>query len=197
MLIAEPPPSIALQIAAYSFVGVEIPAITAAEAHVDRAEAEQPNAHGLPARQAMKAAVAFLPLGIGITYLVAGVMTSLNVDWDDARLPEQSWSGSAECVAGQSTSAFVLSAQDSGIPYLDQVFTVFLLLTAWSSANTALYAASRTLHGMTQHAGGWRKNISNTVRWSRAPALAILMSCFFIWVPFLQTGRKQGLNLVR
>ena len=122
-------------------------------------------------------------------YFLAGLLLTLNIPWDDPELPEVSWLGSpVRRHSPKTESGFVLSATYSGIPGLADLFTVILLITSVTSANTNLYVASRTLFGLTRELDGsrwkWLSFFGRTNNY-QVPVRAMFLSCIFLWVPFL------------
>lgn len=214
-----------LSIAAFQFIGVEIPAATALEAR--KSSKPQPdddsfieretttevtlakrmsstwqtlnNTSGRrmasftprgPATEALQFSATKLPIIAGVTYFVSGLLVCLNVEWNDENLPI-TWTASTSTDI-LSNSAFVIAAEQSGIPGLGGAITVFMMFTALTAANTALYVASRTLFSLTRElppeAEEWYiRLIANCGRTNRrgVPLTAICVSCCFLWLPFL------------
>lgn len=119
----------AMSLGAYSYLGVEIPAVTAVEAilSVNPAEASQ------PANAALKVAVARLPWMVSMVYFVAGLMVSLNVEYNDPALQPPAWT-TGLATRGRSrsfdvckpSSAFIISAQSVKSGWrVDVMFTAF------------------------------------------------------------------------
>ena len=92
-------------------------------------------------------------------------------------------------------SGFVLSAWSSLIPGMDHFFNAVLLMTAISSANTNLYVASRTLFALARKLDGkkfkWFSFFGHTNRY-KVPVRAMVLSCMFIWLPWLYLDREGG-----
>lgn len=219
--------SIALQTGAFSFIGIEIPAVTALEAKMDVAASDldqTSNQHVgewpiTTARKALWLSCGRLPILVGPLYLLMGLVASLNVDRANPGLPSQrnepvDHSYIANCA--KSDSIFVISAVASRIPYLGDVFTAFVLLAAWTSANTALYVSSRTLYGLTRHYQNlpmdknwgplytlwwrcrrWPGRTWKTMKGKNIPIPALIVSTIlFCWVPFLQVARVASATQV-
>lgn len=201
-----------LSLGAYAFVGVEIPAVTAVEAVLSTAPSngDDDESSIRPANAALKTAVARLPFMVAIVYFVAGLMVSLNVPagtnlhspaWlnatHDQPYPDPHTPNFSSC---QPSSAFVLSAklasEQRGSWPIDKIFTIFILVTAWSAANTTLYVSSRTLYGLTSHLTKeenqnkftyWAGLLGRTTHTTEVPLNAMMFSVVaFIWVPYLQ-----------
>ena len=224
----------ALQTAAFAFIGIEIPAVVAVEAEIMQPPNQKPekftgvkalppftllrrlgNKFSLdnrePANAVLKFSAVYLPFCTACIYLVAGFLVTLNVSSSDRSLPSNGWdqrcrndtttlilcpNRPANCT--NSTSSFVISAYNAKIAGLPDAITVFLILTALSSANTALYVASRTLYDLGKQVrvpgnGPWhikwpRKILSqfSKVGNRRVPHYALLAStAMFVWVPYL------------
>lgn len=186
----------ALQVAAYSFIGVEVPAVIAAEALVDTPGVTDSRLGKYPAAKALKFSVAYLPMLVGVVYFVNGLLAALNVNWTEG--PSQDWLGNDPCKKGYSPSVFVIAAQGSQIPGLPSAFVGIMVFSAWSCANTCLFVASRTLHGLTQ--GSQIKAISWIARTEhkiKSPYVALLISAIaFIWIPLIHVAGGQWLTLV-
>ncbi|KAL4862467.1 hypothetical protein BDV12DRAFT_203010 [Aspergillus spectabilis] len=189
----------AFSIAAFAYVGVDITAATALEARPDRRrkssrDAPSDELKGPWPYISVRFVATWTSFLTWIIYFIAGFLMSLNVRWDDPNLPEVSWLGSPVVPesAGEhkynTDSGFVISAAMSRIPGLADMFTAVIFITAVFSANTNLYVASRTLFGLTRRLQDpeWRffAFFGRTNNY-QVPVRAMLLSCFFMWVPFL------------
>lgn len=228
----------ALQTAAFAFIGIEIPAVLAVEADIMQAPNQEPekftgmmalpplrvlrrlaNNFNLenrePANAVLKFSAVYLSFCTACIYLLAGFLVTLNVSSSDRSLPSNGWeqtcrSGGVTLCETQpknctkSNSAFVISAYNAELAGLPDVITIFLILTALSSANTALYVASRTLYDLGKQVqvpenGPWqikwpRKILSqfSKVGNRRVPHYALLAStAMFVWVPYLSLLSKS------
>lgn len=206
--------SISLSLAAFAFIGVEIPAATALEARVQENTITKEG----PVDKTVKFSAVWGSLIIGSIYVLGALLVSFNLDWDDPQLPRLSWlspdsgaeSGStSKGATNRPDSAFVIAAYNSTIPRSQTVadfITVCLLITALTTANTILYVASRTMFSPT-------KSIEDTpdsplimrflaffgkTSHRRVPMRAVAASCCFCWVPFLylSDSNAPGFNLV-
>ncbi|KAL3469720.1 amino acid permease-domain-containing protein [Aspergillus californicus] len=196
----------AFSIAAFAYVGVDITAATALEARADR----RTKSHQGPPTPTPKSPWPYISVRfvatwtsflVWIVYFIAGFLMSLNVKWDDPNLPEVSWLGSpiADSKDGEknynSDSGFVISAAMSGIPGLASMFTAVIFFTAVFSANTNLYVASRTLFSLTrrlQNPGWGLFAFFGKTNNYQVPVRAMLLSCFFMWVPFLYLSSENS-----
>lgn len=195
---------VSLSVAAFAFVGVEITAASALEARVtEERNPAQPRTIG----RTVKFSAVYIPFLAGIAYIVAGVLVTLNISWEDKRLPRISWVNGpvlnqTNSTIGSTNSAFVLVAEDSRIPGLAGTMNVFLMLTALSCANTNLYVASRTLFSLTRGLDGgsgepmYKRILAYFGRTNRrqVPLRATIASCIFAWVPFLYLASQHGPN---
>ncbi|KAH3913113.1 hypothetical protein HBI56_087620 [Parastagonospora nodorum] len=191
-----------LSIAAFAFVGVETTAASALEARVtEERSPTQSRAIG----KTVKFSAVYISFLAGIMYVVAGVLVTLNINWEDPKLPRMSWvrpkssDGGPETI-GTTSSAFVLVAEASRIPGLAGTLNVFLMFTALSCANTNLYVASRTLFSLTRGLDGGRGRPWYTrilayfgkTNNRKVPLRALVASCIFAWIPFLYLASAHG-----
>jgi len=190
-----------LSIAAFAYVGVETVAAFALEARVPRERnPSKPRMIG----RTVKFSAVYISFLAGVVYVLAGVLVTLNITWDDPRLPRMSWAtphrDHAEGGKDSTTSAFVLAAQYSKISGLAGTLNVFLMFTALAGANTNLYIASRTLFSLTRSLDGGRGQ-----RWyvrilayfgktnhRKVPLRALIASCVFVWIPLITLADKKG-----
>ncbi|PVH93814.1 hypothetical protein DM02DRAFT_721569 [Periconia macrospinosa] len=176
-----------LSVAAFAYVGVEIIAACALEARVPPIKnPANPSAIG----KTVKSSAIYIPFVAAVLYVIAGVMVTLNIRWDDPRLPRH----------GSTVSAFVLIAKDSGIKGLAGTMNVFLMFTALTCANTNLYVASRAIFSLTRSLDGgsgqpWYTRFLATLGKTnrrKVPMRALFASCIFSWVPFLYLSNENG-----
>ncbi|OJJ46050.1 hypothetical protein ASPZODRAFT_67618 [Penicilliopsis zonata CBS 506.65] len=202
---------ISFSIAAFAYVGVEITAATAMEARIDHQNQDDEHTGSLQqdrkATPADLVSVRFSSTWISfiawLLYFVSGFLLTLNIQWNDIRLPRISWASTKGTATAQSTgpsnpdSGFVVSAYLSKVPGLANMFTIVLMITALTAANTNLYVASRTLFGLTRKIDGarwkWLGFFGRTNRY-QVPVRAMFISCFFIWVPFLYLSESTTIT---
>ncbi|KAL4945278.1 hypothetical protein BDV06DRAFT_185338 [Aspergillus oleicola] len=207
----------AFSIAAFAYVGVDITAATALEARPDRRrqssrETGSDDLKGPWPYISVRFVATWTSFLVWIIYFIAGFLMSLNVPWNDANLPELSWLHPKDNetekeyyetetgfkipgAINNTDSGFVISAAMSGIHGLDHMFTAVILITAIFSANTNLYVASRTLFGLTRRiqGSGWRAfAFFGKTNNYQVPVRAMLLSCFFMWVPFLYLAPENS-----
>ena len=189
-----------LSIAAFAYVGVETTAASALEARVpEERTPTQPRAIG----RTVKFSAVYISFLAGVMYVLAGVLVTLNIPWDNTRLPRMSWvTGPSEegTTAGSTASAFVLVAEASNVPGLAGTLNVFLMFTALTCANTNLYIASRSLFSLTRSLDGgpgqpWYVRLLayfGKTNHRKVPLRAIVASCIFAWIPFLYLASEHG-----
>jgi amino acid transporter len=184
-----------LSIASFAYVGVEITAASALEARVVK---ERNSAQPRTIRRTVKFSAVYISFFAAVIYVLAGVVVTLNMHWEDGKLPRMSWVP-ADPNIKTTTSAFVLAAELSGIRKLPGVINVFLMFTALSSANTNLYVASRTLFSLTRSLNGgagqpWYTRCLayfGKTNNRKVPLRALVASCIFLWVPFASIGKHD------
>jgi amino acid transporter len=195
-----------LSIAAFAYVGVETTAAFALEARVPRERnPSQPRMIG----RTVKFSAVYISFLAGVVYVLAGVLVTLNIGWNDIRLPRMAWapkdSNTPTEHKGSTASAFVLVAIDSAIPGLAGTMSVFLMFTALAGANTNLYIASRTLFSLTRSLDGgpgqpWYVRILayfGKTNHRKVPLRALIASCVFVWIPLitLKGGGEQDTSI--
>lgn len=201
----------AFALCAWSFFGVEIPAVLATEATLKLGPRPDATKSREPANAALKSSVAWLPLITAVIYFLAGLFVTLDVKADDTSLPGPSWlkgrpqhrsEAGHNVTAPSLVSVFVLAAKEARTTWgLEGMFTGFFVITAWSAANTSLYVCSRTLYGLTaplaprpgQYRSDPRSRLSWTFGWlalttdtAKVPFYAVVFSVVvFFWIPYL------------
>ncbi|PSN67178.1 hypothetical protein BS50DRAFT_573918 [Corynespora cassiicola Philippines] len=192
-----------LSIAAFAYVGVEITAASALEARVPK---EKTPTHPSAIGRTVKFSAVYISFLAAILYVLAGVLVTLNIEWNDSNLPRMSWAPATPTVAKDhpskesTASAFVLVAEASKIPGLANTLNVFLIFTALTCANTNLYVASRTLFSLTRGLDGgpgqpWYTRflaLLGKTNKRKVPLRALLASCIFAWIPFLYLAKHHG-----
>ena len=201
--------SISLSLAAFAFVGVEIPAATAIEARIS------PNLAGTgePVDRSVKFSAIWVSVIVGSFYILGSLLLSFDVRWNDPQLPRLSWLPASittgnnilgsESSTKKSTSAFVIAANNSAISGhygLANFINVCILITALTAANTTLYVASRTLFSLTKgiEANSGSPWITRFLSFfgrtnhRRVPMRALAASCCFCWVPFLYLSKSNA-----
>ncbi|KAI9369534.1 amino acid permease-domain-containing protein [Aspergillus egyptiacus] len=197
----------AFSIAAFAYVGVDITAATALEARPDQKRTlprdltpDRPK--GPWPYISIRFVATWTSFLTWIIYFIAGFLMSLNVSWDEDSLQEMSSVGSSagkrhegEVEEYRTDSRFVISAAMSRIPGLADMVTAIIFITAVFSANTNLYVASRTIFGLTRRLPdtSWRvfAFFGKTNNY-QVPVRAMLLSCFFMWVPFLYLSPEDS-----
>ncbi|KAL9606161.1 MAG: hypothetical protein Q9179_000674 [Wetmoreana sp. 5 TL-2023] len=161
--------------AAFAYTGVEIVAMTAAEAKY-------------PKRDFPFAAKCTWLITIFL-YVSSVLFVSLCVPWNNQNLlkPGSKFNGSV--------SPFVIAMKEAGIAALPGIANAGFLFAAWTAANTQLYVASRTLYGMCQGmtpaSNPFLWPLGRTRKKNGAPTMAILLvgvfsgmatvGCLLVW----------------
>jgi amino acid transporter len=186
-----------LSIAAFAFVGVEIIAAFALEARVTE---ERNPTNSRTIGKTVKFSAVYISFLAGIMYVLPGVLVTLNIPWNDPKLPRMSWvTGPSDDSSGSTASAFVLVAAASKVPGLASTVNFFLMFTALTCANTNLYVASRSLFSLTRSLDGgprqpWYVRLLayfGKTNARRVPLRAMIASCIFAWIPFLYLASEH------
>lgn len=159
----------------YSYLGVEVIAITAFEAR------------DLPSLRVPSRWIAYV---VFLLYVLVTVGELLNVSWSDPDLPPAYGGISMHQTAKpRSRTIIVMTAMRAGYPKIAGFFTGALLYSALSAANTNLYISSRTLYGMTRRPGPhfrWLGVLGSVWHQNGVPMVALIVSAVcFMWLPIL------------
>lgn len=181
-----------LPIVAFSWVGIEIVAVTAFEAvTLDDLK--------LPSQR--------IPYVVFLVYVVCAIGSGMSVRFDNSAL-SQVYRGDStalpqtgpqlefESPVSSSSSLMIIAANQVGNFGMAQAFNGFLIFSALSAGNTCLYVASRTLYGLAfnlkieRHSS---RHVSRVIDWlatvkdsSKVPINAVKFSALlFCWLPFL------------
>jgi amino acid transporter len=130
-----------------------------------------------------------------IIYLASIFTVSLNVPYDNPFLQNLY---DKRPSTGQ-LSPFIIAVENAGIEVLPGFLKAAFLFVSWSTTNTELFVASRTLYGMaTKLDPVDYPNLSVLSRTTRkgVPMTAIFASCIFAPLAYLQcAGRKPAVLL--
>ena len=191
-----------LPILAYGFIGVEIVSVTAFEAS-DRRSLRYPSKM-----------IAYI---IAATYFCASLGESIDIAWNNAKLPVPSLrSGlakgltppttSPEQTQHRTSSALLLAITEQGVEHIPGVFNGFMIFCIMSASNTGLYVSSRSLFGLCRGLNGnsdnpvvyWLAKLGESTKRTKVPALALMASALaFYWLPFVHlTNSGSAQNLV-
>lgn len=77
-------------------------------------------------------------------YIVGSLVIGVTVSSKDSRLLQAISSGTSTAAA----SPYVIGIQNAGIPVLNNIINAAILTSAWSAANSFLFAGSRTLYSL-------------------------------------------------
>ena len=188
--------SYVIPLIAYSFLGIEVVAVTAFEAESSKS---------LRRPSQIIAYITFL------LYLLCLLGELLNVRWTNSHLPSiyngvgDDSSNSATPDNPSSTGMLIIAIWQAGFPKaLAGFINGCLIFSVLSASNTSLYVASRTLYGMardipkTNWLGRQMHKISLVVPKTGVPAAAILLSAIsFFWLPFIQLKKGYAVQYVR
>ena len=175
---------------AYSFLGIEIVAVTAYEAR-DASSLRWPSR--------------YIPLVVFLLYILCTISEILNVSWENRHLAyiyggigDSTTSAMADHPS--SVNMAIIAVYEGGYKKLAGFLNGCLIFSVLSASNTSLYVSSRTLYGMVRVLPDTNWTYQK-IRWlslvtkrTGVPAPALLVSAVsFFWLPFLQL--KQGYAL--
>ena len=174
--------SFVVPIIAYGFLSNEMIAVTAFEAR------------DLQALRIPSQTIAYFIFTI---YFMCAIGELLNVDWVNPALPQiyggvNEDSVKTDGTQSRSRAIFVIAALQAGYTRIPGLLNGFMIFSALSASNSALYIASRTLYGMTRTINPWRwfsflKFLGNVWHKTGVPMWALFASFIaFLWLPFLQ-----------
>lgn len=161
--------------ALFSYIGVEIVAVTASEARRPKSD--------LP-----KAAQRIFWITATL-YVLTAIVIPLNTPFNDPDLTDSS-------LRITQNSPFVIAAKRSGFKLLPEIMEWSFVVVSWSTANTGLYVASRTLYGMATRVDEkhtWIKILANTTE-RYVPVPAILCSLIFAPLAYLQCSQVTSIT---
>jgi amino acid transporter len=181
----------------FGYLGVEIPAATALEAiAIPISKNSKKSAIG-----ALKFSIFWVPILTTIVYFIVSLFLALDLKWDNSALAQDVNQKVNSDLNSASTPWPIEIAHVADIPQLNGAFTVLLIITAITAANTTLYVASRTLYGLTSHlpSGPNNKMIIRLFSWigqtnkRRVPMRALVISGLcFIPLPYLSLIGENG-----
>ncbi|GAA5863082.1 hypothetical protein JCM3774_001415 [Rhodotorula dairenensis] len=154
--------------AAFSFLGTEIVALTAAEA-------ENPRRNVPKAIKRVFARIVFF-------YVVGVLMMSLIVSPSDPRLINGGDDASA--------SPWVIGIERAGIKVLPHIINAVILIAAFSAGNSDLYAASRTLYGLA--CDGQAPKIFAKCTKNGLPLPALIMTSLIGLLAYMNCGTSSA-----
>lgn len=175
-----------LPLVAYSWIGLEIVAVTAYEAK-DYTDLRAPSQ--------------VLPYFVFVIYFIAAVGESLATPWSSPLLPsptkrEDYAVGAASPSAFSSTAVVIVAATQANQMIIAEVFNGVLIFSAISAGNTCLYVASRTLYGFAlndRRRNSWGLQKLSKVNKYGVPKYAVLTTVLvFGWLPFLSLAPGQS-----
>jgi len=191
---------VAFPVATYAYLGVEIIAVTAAEARTPHTS--------------LRFAARHIAWFTAVMYVASIASYYLNVEWSDPRLPvyrgristpaADSPQSPTTGIAGSSAIVIIATLTAYQVP-LSNVLSGLLIMAVLSAANTALYVSSRTLWGLACNLDPqlsnspyiiWRllSKLSTTTPGARVPGWALLVSSVTFWwlLPFLLLAKSTS-----
>jgi yeast amino acid transporter len=175
-----------LPILAYGFLGMEIVSVSAFEAK-NRSDLR------FPAKW-----IAYL---VFVLYFCCALGEAIDIFWRNPRLPKLDNHKRSVSSSTPSSSALIIAVQQHGIRGVPGFLNACIIFALLSAANTALYASSRTLFGLTRTINpnrswpfSWLSKLGTTTPDTQVPGWAIVISAIaFSWLPFLHL--KGGLSV--
>ncbi|KAF8534540.1 amino acid permease/ SLC12A domain-containing protein [Trichophaea hybrida] len=170
-----------MTIAAFSWIGIEIVAVTANEAKYPRDD--------LPRATKRIFGVTFC------LYVAAVFFVSLVVPYTDPNLlnlyDHRPTTGHL--------SPFVIAVKNAGMDFLPGFVSAAILFASWSTVNTSLFVASRTLYGMAvklDPSDYPRLSVFRQTTKNGVPLPAIFASCIFAPLAYLQCAGENPQKLL-
>lgn len=186
-----PAHSIAIPVVVYTFMGVEIVAVTAFEAR-------NPKALRFPAKW-----IAYVSFFLEFFLVLGEVLT---VHWQDPSLQALDQRDAPAVARGHKyTPIFILAPLNARIRVLPGFLSGCIIFCLLSCANTALYVASRTLFGLTREIPSshtfwlmrWLSRLGTTTPRTYVPAWALILSVLpFCWLPFVHLKHDYSTQYV-
>lgn len=171
-----------MTLVAFSYIGVEIVAVAASEAKYPRDD--------LPPASRRIFWTTFT------LYAAAVFSVSLNVPHTDCFL--QDIFHNTRAPTGQ-VSPFIIAIKNAGIDFLPGFVNAALLFATWSTTNTELYVASRTLYGMAARLDPETHpylSIFGRTTKNGVPMTAIFASCSLAPLAYLQVNKSDPSTLL-
>ncbi|VVT54247.1 uncharacterized protein SAPINGB_P003980 [Magnusiomyces paraingens] len=157
--------------AVFAFLGTELVGVTVGEA-------ENP-------RRNIPRAIKLTFFRILLFYIVAIFFLGMCVPYNDTKL---AFANKASTSAA--ASPFVVAITNAGIPKLNQIINACILIFIFSSSNSDLYIATRTLYGMAKN-GKAPKIFLRINRWG-IPYVALGCSAMFCCLAYLCTAQSSA-----
>jgi len=184
----------AIPLAAYSYLGIEIIAVTAFEARTSRG---------------LRWPSQFIPYAVVALYLFCTISEAINIKWTNNHLPTiYGGVGNSSTTSlpdnPRTTSMTVNAAYNAGYKTIAGFINGCLIFSAISQSNTSLYVSSRTLYGISREMPdtNWflrkLKFLSLVERHTGVPMWSLVVSYLaFIWLPFLNLVKGYSIqNLI-
>lgn len=191
---------IGISLAVFPYIGIESITVTAFEAKSPQ--------------KSLRFAAKNLAYFVTGLYLISVVAFTLNVEWFNRSLAQYFNQSLVEVgnpsSLGHTPSIYfdldskpvrsqslpVIAIQQAGMKFLPGFVTGCLVYSALSAANSALYIASRTMYGLAQSLDPDSASaivrilsrIGTVTPDTRVPGWALVLSCSFLWLPFIPLG---------
>ena len=194
---------IGISLAVFPYIGIESITVTAFEAKSPQ--------------KSLRFAAKNLAYFVTVLYIISIVGFTLNVEWFNRSLAQyfnqnlvavdvneprslghtpSNYYGLDSSPSVRSESLPVIAVQQAGIRFLPGFVTASLVYSALSAANSALYIASRTMYGLAQSLDPDSRSsvvrvlsrIGTVTPDTHVPGWALILSCVFLWLPFIPLG---------
>ena len=154
--------------AAFTYQGTELIGVTAGEA--------------ANPRKTVPKAINKVIFRILIFYILSLFLIGLLVPYNDSKL--------TSITTYVSQSPFIISIQNSGIPFLDSLFNGAILITIISAGNSNVYVGSRILYGLAKN-GSAPKFFKKTTK-TGVPYVSVLTTSMFGSLAYLELSTNGG-----
>ncbi|KAI9853557.1 MAG: hypothetical protein M1813_002063 [Trichoglossum hirsutum] len=167
----------------FSYVGMDLVAVTAAETR------------GFGDSESIKIATRKISLRVIVFYLLSSIAVSLPVAYDDRHLLN-----SNHGLASASSSPYTIAIYNAGIRALPHILNAFLIFSSTATGISGLYGASRTLHALALSGRVLEGPIARSLKLTKfgVPMVAVLASGAFGLLAFMSIksgSTKVLLNL--
>lgn len=170
-----------MTLAAFSYIGVEIIAVTASEAKYPRDDLPRASRRIFWTTFTLYVAAIFF-VSINVPYTSSGLKDLYDTRPTTAKI-----------------SPFIVAVENAGISFLPGFINAAMLFASWSTTNTELFVASRTLYGMAarldEHDHPYLTIFKRTTK-NGVPMVAIFASAIFAPLAYLQCGGSSPQKLL-
>lgn len=170
-----------MTLAAFSYIGVEIIAVTASEAKYPRDDLPRASRRIFWTTFTLYVAAIFF-VSINVPYTSSGLKDLYDTRPTTAKI-----------------SPFIVAVENAGISFLPGFINAAMLFASWSTTNTELFVASRTLYGMAarldEHDHPYLTIFKRTTK-NGVPMMGIFASAIFAPLAYLQCGGSSPQKLL-